>query len=67
MTRLNENIAQSNYLIAVLLMLSDEESPPDDPQLLDLMRETSKEKDDASKLVSYMTCMHKQFKQKTHR
>ncbi len=32
------------------------ESPQNDPQLLDLMREAS---NDASKLVSYMTCMCK--------
>ncbi len=54
MTRLNENITQSDHLVAVLLILSDDESPPDDPQLLDVMREASKQKDDASKLVSYM-------------
>ncbi len=42
MTRLNENIVQSDHLVAVLLMLSDDDSSP---QLL--------QKNDASKFVNY--------------
>ena len=42
MTRLNENIVQSDHLVAVLLMLSDD-SPPHE----------RKQKNDASKFVNY--------------
>ena len=39
-------------LIALLLVLSDEESSQDDPQLRDLIREMNERKDLADKLVS---------------
>ncbi len=55
MARLNEDIAQLDHLVGVLLMLSDDESPSNDPHLLDLMREAS------SKLVSYNYDMYAQL------